>query len=50
LAGTPEAENSLANPSRVVPVASTFPALSSFHYSFPAYSITVLRLTLLLTF
>jgi alpha-L-arabinofuranosidase len=47
LAGTPEAENSLANPSRVVPVASTFRALSTFHYSFPAYSITVLRLTLL---
>jgi alpha-L-arabinofuranosidase len=47
LTGTPQAENSLANPSRVVPVASVFPALGSFHYSFPSYSITVLRLTLL---
>ena len=47
LTGTPEAENSLASPNRIIPVASTFPALSNFKYPFPAYSITVLRLTLM---
>jgi alpha-L-arabinofuranosidase len=37
-------ENSLANPTKVVPSAGTFAAGASFKYRFPAYSITVLRI------
>ena len=44
LTGAPDAENSITNPNKVVPSTSTFTAGSSFNYSFPAYSITVLRL------
>lgn len=44
LTGAPDAENSLADPNKVVPSTGTFPAGSSFNYSFPANSITVLRL------
>ena len=47
LTGTPRAENSLTNPNVVVPSASTFVAGSSFNYTFPAFSITVLRIGLL---
>ena len=43
LTGRPEAENSLANPTKVAPVVEKFDAGASFKYRFPAYSITVLR-------
>ena len=46
LTGTLDAENSLANPHYVVPSSGTFTAGSRFDYSFPSYSITVLRLGL----
>jgi alpha-N-arabinofuranosidase len=44
LRGAPEDENSLANPTKVVPSPGTFAAGRSFKYRFPAYSITVLRI------
>jgi alpha-L-arabinofuranosidase len=44
LTGAPLDENSLANPTKVVPSASTFVAGASFKYRFPAYSVTVLRI------
>ena len=43
LTGRPETENSLANPTKVAPIAGKFAAGASFKYRFPAYSITVLR-------
>ncbi|MCE5250557.1 carbohydrate binding domain-containing protein [bacterium] len=45
LTGAPDDENSIANPTKVVPKTSTFAAGSSFNYSFPAYSVTVLRVS-----
>lgn len=45
LIGVPEAENSLMKPNNVVSSAGTFAAGSSFKYLFPAYSVTVLRLS-----
>ena len=39
-----DAENSLANPNRVVPAAGEFAASQAFNYIFPAYSVTVLRI------
>jgi len=47
LAGVPGDENSLANPTKVAPLAGTFAAGTTFEYRFPAYSITVLRVALL---
>jgi alpha-L-arabinofuranosidase len=44
LKGAPADENSLANPTKVIPSPSTFPAATSFKYRFPAYSVTVLRI------
>jgi hypothetical protein len=44
LTGAPGDENSLANPTKVIPSTGTFAAGVSFKYSFPAYSITVLRI------
>jgi alpha-L-arabinofuranosidase len=44
LTGAPEDENSLANPTKVVPSAGSFVAGGSFRYRFPAYSVTVLRI------
>jgi alpha-L-arabinofuranosidase len=44
LAGTPSAENSLANPSNVIPSPGRFAAGKRFKYVFPAYSVTVLRI------
>ena len=44
LTGAPQDENSLENPTKVVPMAGTFTAGTSFAYSFPAHSITVLRI------
>jgi alpha-L-arabinofuranosidase len=45
LAGDPDAENSLSEPDRVVPVAGTFTAGRSFKYTFPANSINLLRVS-----
>jgi alpha-L-arabinofuranosidase len=47
LTGTPDAENSLANPHKVIPSEGTFAAGSNFKYIFPAHSVTVLRIGLL---
>jgi alpha-N-arabinofuranosidase len=47
LTGSPDAENSLTNPTNVVPSVSTFKAGNNFKYTFPAYSVTVLRITVL---
>ena len=44
LTGAPQDENSLENPTKVVPIAGTFTAGTSFAYSFSAHSITVLRI------
>ncbi len=44
LKGAPLDENSLANPTKIVPSAGAFAAGASFKYSFPAYSVTVLRI------
>jgi alpha-L-arabinofuranosidase len=44
LIGTPDAENSLADPNRVIPSEGTFTAGDNFKYLFPAHSITVLRI------
>jgi alpha-L-arabinofuranosidase len=38
-------QNSLANPTKVIPLAKTFTGLANFNYSFPAYSVTVLRIS-----
>jgi alpha-L-arabinofuranosidase len=47
LTGAPEDENSIKNPTRVVPSAGTFNAGTSFKYNVPAYSVTVLRIKVL---
>jgi alpha-L-arabinofuranosidase len=44
LKGAPDAENSLANPTNVVPSTGEFAAGRSFKYVFPAYSVSVLRI------
>jgi len=46
LTEAPDAENSLANPNRVIPSSGTFAAGGSFTRLFPARSITVLRMRL----
>ena len=46
MTGAPEDENSLTNPTKIVPSAGTFAAGANFTYRFPAYSITVLRIGL----
>ena len=46
LTGTPEAENSLSDPAKIVPSKGTFSAAGSFTYTFPAYSVSVLRIGL----
>jgi alpha-L-arabinofuranosidase len=46
LVGAPDAENSLANPTNIVPSTGTFVTGSNFRYLFPAYSVTVLRIGL----
>jgi len=46
MTGAPEDENSLANPTKIIPSAGTFAAGLNFTYRFPAYSITVLRIGL----
>jgi hypothetical protein len=44
LTGSPEDENSIANPTKIVPSAGRFAAAGSFNYRFPAHSITILRI------
>jgi hypothetical protein len=44
LNGTPDSENSLSNPTLIVPTSGTFPAGKSFTYLFPAYSATIIRI------
>jgi len=47
LTGTPESENSIINPAKVIPSTGTFSAATGFRYVVPAYSITVLRINLM---
>ena len=47
LTGAPDDENSLANPTKVVPSEGTFAAGTSFKYNFPAYSVSLLRIGLI---
>jgi alpha-L-arabinofuranosidase len=47
LKGSPDDENSLADPAKIVPSAGTFAANTNFQYLFPAYSATVLRIRLM---
>lgn len=47
LTGVPDTVNSLTNPTNVVPSTNTFIAGKNFKYSFPAYSVTVLRIGIL---
>jgi alpha-L-arabinofuranosidase len=47
LTGNLDAENSLTDPTRIIPSSTTFKAGSSFNYTFPAYSVSVLRISLL---
>jgi hypothetical protein len=47
LKAAPEYENSLDNPTRVIPSAAMFDASSGFNYVFPGFSITVLRISYL---
>ena len=47
LTGSPDAENSLTNPTSIFPSESTFMAGNDFKYTFPAYSVTVLRINVL---
>ncbi len=48
LEAAPEDENSLDNPTRVIPSETMFAASSGFNYVFREYSITVLRISCLL--
>lgn len=47
LTGTPDDENSIANPTKIVPMTGTFKASTSFKYIVPAYSVAVLRIKVL---
>ncbi len=47
LTGDIVAENSLQEPHKIIPVTGTFSAGANFRYTFPANSITVLRVSLL---
>jgi len=47
LNGAPDAENSLTDPTRIIPVTGKFAAGISFAYTFPASSVTVLRIGIL---
>ena len=47
LTGAPDAENSLADPNKVIPSSGTFVAGTSFKYLFKPYSITVMRIGIL---
>jgi alpha-N-arabinofuranosidase len=45
LKGDPDDENSIAEPNKVFPVNGTFTAGKRFDYTFPAYSVTLLRVS-----
>lgn len=47
LTGTPDAENSIAKPTNILPTMKTFNSGTRFKYTFMAYSIYVLRIGLL---
>ncbi|MCK9618570.1 MAG: carbohydrate binding domain-containing protein [Lentimicrobiaceae bacterium] len=47
LTGLLDAENSISEPTKVVPSAGTFTAGSSFTYTFPGNSVNILRIELL---
>jgi alpha-L-arabinofuranosidase len=47
LSGSPDDENSIADPTRVIPTKSTFMAGANFKYLIPAWSVTVLRIKVL---
>ncbi|MCK9410794.1 MAG: carbohydrate binding domain-containing protein [Prolixibacteraceae bacterium] len=47
LTGTLDAENSISNPTKVIPSAGTFTAGNAFIYTFPANSVSVLRISVL---
>jgi alpha-L-arabinofuranosidase len=47
MTGDPADENSIENPTKVIPSEGTFTAGSSFRYQFPAYSVTILRVGIL---
>lgn len=47
LTGLPDDENTLQNPTKVVPLEDNFVAGNSFTYNFPAWSVSVLRIHLL---
>jgi alpha-N-arabinofuranosidase len=44
LAGAPDAGNSLSDPNNVIPSTGTFDASTSFSFTFPANSVSVLRI------
>ncbi len=44
LTGSLDAENTISNPDTIIPVESTFAFGPGFSYTFPAYSITILRI------
>jgi alpha-N-arabinofuranosidase len=44
LTGALDAENSISNPTKVIPTTGSFTVGKGFSYNFPAYSITVLRI------
>jgi alpha-N-arabinofuranosidase len=46
LTAAPEAENSIANVTNVIPSDGTFVANTNFQYLLPAYSVTVLRISI----
>jgi alpha-L-arabinofuranosidase len=46
LSGSPEDENTISEPERIVPSSGTFAADNDFQYLFPAHSATVLRIGL----
>ena len=45
LTGALEDENSIVEPTKVVPISGTFTAGKSFSYTFPANSVTLLRVS-----
>jgi alpha-L-arabinofuranosidase len=47
LKGAPEDENTLTDPTKIIPYEGTFAADTNFKYLFPPYSVTVLRIGLI---
>jgi alpha-L-arabinofuranosidase len=46
MSGVPDDENTLANPTRIIPAEGKFVAGESFDYQLPAWSVQVLRIHL----